>query len=57
MLIYPEATIYFLKLLSFICDILQIEGSFFMVKIIGLMDDLQLNQKNEEKKPHYILSR
>jgi hypothetical protein len=53
-LIYPPATIDFLKLLSFICDVLQIEGGFFMVKIVEVLDDLQLNQKIEGKKPHYI---
>ena len=53
-LIYPPATIDFLKLLSFICDILQIEGGFFMVKILELLDDYQLNQRIEGKKPHYI---
>ncbi|MGB5947095.1 hypothetical protein [Paenisporosarcina sp.] len=52
--IYPPATIDFLKLLSFICDILQIEGSFFMVKIVELLDDFQLTRKIEGKKPHYI---
>ena len=53
-MIYPPATIDFLKILSFICDILQIEGSFFMVKIVEVLDDLQLNQKIEGKKTHYI---
>ena len=52
--IYPPATIDFYKILSFICVVLQIEGSFFMVKIVELLDDLQLNQKIEGKKLHYI---
>lgn len=43
-----------IKLLSFICDILQMEEGFFMVKIVEVLDDYQLNQRIEGKKVHYI---
>ncbi len=41
--IYPPTTIDFLQLLSFICDVLQIEGGFFvLVKINELIDDFKI---------------
>lgn len=51
---HSPATIGLKKLLSFICVIQQIEGSFFVSKINELIDDFKMNQQIQARKKEYI---